>query len=98
MKKRQLPYQTVILVCGGDKCSDRKATKLFKRIEGEIERRKLDESVRAVRTECMGKCDDGPNVVISPGAVWICGAKPKDAKKILDELLDSGVAPDASEI
>jgi NADP-reducing hydrogenase subunit HndC len=98
MKKRQLPYQTVILVCGGDKCSDRKSKKLFKNIEEEIERRKLDDSIRAVRTECMGKCDDGPNVVISPGALWICGAKSKDAKKILDELLDSGVASDPTEI
>ena len=33
MKKRQLPYQTVILVCSGGKCSDRKSNKLFKRIE-----------------------------------------------------------------
>ena len=98
MKKRQLPYQTVILVCGGDTCSDRKSKKLFKRIEDEIERRMLNESVRAIRTECMGKCDDGPNVVISPGAMWVCKAKPKDAKKILDELLDSGVASDPSEL
>jgi NADP-reducing hydrogenase subunit HndC len=98
MKKRQLPYQTVILVCGGDSCSARKSKKLFKRLEEEIDRRKIEESVRCVRTDCMGKCDDGPNVVISPGAVWVCGAKPKDAKKILDELLDSGVAPDPSEI
>jgi len=98
MKKRQLPYQTVILVCGGDKCSDRNSKKLFKRIEDEIKSRKLTDSVRCVRTECMGKCDDGPNVVISPGAVWICKAKAKDAKKILDELLDSGVASDPSEL
>lgn len=98
MKKRQLPYQTVILVCGGDKCSDRKSKKLFSRLEDEIDKRKLGDSIHVVRTECMGKCDDGPNVVISPGATWVCGAKPKDAKKILDELLDSGVASDPSEI
>ncbi len=98
MKKRELPYQTVILVCGGDTCSDHKSKKLHKRLEGEIDHRKLEDSLRCVRTDCIGKCDDGPNVMISPGAIWLCGAKPKDAKAILDDLLDSGVAPDRTEI
>ncbi|MCC6490580.1 MAG: (2Fe-2S) ferredoxin domain-containing protein [Candidatus Hydrogenedentes bacterium] len=98
MGKRKTAQECVVFVCAGDSCSDRKSRKLYKRLVEGIEKRKLSGSVRCVRTDCMGRCEDGPNVIVCPGAIAVCGAKPKSADELLDGLLKSGVAPDSSEL
>ena len=98
MGKRKTALECVIFVCAGDSCTERKSKKIYKRLVECIEERKLSGSVRCVRTECMGRCEDGPNIIACPGAIAVCGAKPKSAGELLDSLLKSGVAPDPSEL
>ncbi|MBX7255908.1 MAG: DUF1572 family protein [Candidatus Hydrogenedentes bacterium] len=87
MKSKQNPYRHLILVCTGDSCADKKAKKLRDEIRELLEERGLDDEVRCSRTDCLGKCGDGPNVVVSPGDRWFKGVKPKDAKELLDAVL-----------
>lgn len=98
MDKRNKTRECVVFVCAGDSCSGRKSKKLYRCLVEGIEKRKLSGSVLCVRTECMGRCEDGPLAITCPGATAFCGVKPKSADELLDGLLKSGVAPDASEL
>ena len=98
MGKHDATRECVIFVCAGDSCRERKSKKLFKRLIECIEERKLTDTVRCVGTECMGQCENGPNVIACSGGIAVRGVKPKNADTLLDNLLKSGVAPDSSEL
>jgi (2Fe-2S) ferredoxin len=87
VKQKRNPYRHIIFVCTDDNCAEAKSKKLRDELRELIKDRALDEDIRCARTGCLGKCCDGPNVVVTPGDRWFTGVKPKDAEDLLDAVL-----------
>lgn len=49
-----------------------------------------ENTVRINRAGCLGRCDDGPVVVVYPEAVWYTFLDASDVDEIIDEHLVNG--------
>lgn len=49
-----------------------------------------ENAVRINRAGCLGRCDDGPVVVVYPEAVWYTFLDASDVDEIIDEHLING--------
>ena len=79
-----------ISVCNGDKCKNKGAKKVRARLKDLVKERGLEDSVELKKTDCCGKCGDGPVVKIRPGKGYETKVKAKDTEKILEEALKKG--------
>jgi NADH:ubiquinone oxidoreductase subunit E len=84
-KKTGAPTQ-IIGVCAGRACTDRKSKKLRKRLKGLIKDENLEGCLKVKKTECLGKCGDGPVVEVRPGHREYTRVKPKKAGKLLAKI------------
>ena len=83
-------YQSHVLVCGGDGCTKAGSDRLICVLKEEIEKNGLKDDVAVVQTGCQGLCEQGPIVVIYPGAVCYSMVKPEDVPEIVSEHLKKG--------
>lgn len=83
-------YQSHVLVCGGDGCTKAGSDRLIYVLKEEIEKNGLKDDVAVVQTGCQGLCEQGPIVVIYPGAVCYSMVKPEDVPEIVSEHLKKG--------
>jgi (2Fe-2S) ferredoxin len=88
MKMRSMDWEKALFVCLGEGCRDKKARKLASRLEKLIKKQKLGKRVRLTSTPCVGHCDAGPVVLVSPDHVCVTKVKPADAGKLLNRLLN----------
>jgi sirohydrochlorin ferrochelatase/(2Fe-2S) ferredoxin len=81
------PLTKHVLVCGNADCADRGSLALLDSLRRAVETagRKLD--IRVTRTSCMGRCGEGPTVVVYPDGIWYRGVRAADAQEITDEHL-----------
>ena len=78
--------RTVITVCTGDKCKDRKAGKVRKRLNTLVEERGLSDTVKVKKCACLGKCKQGPVLTVKPGKKTFEQVKPNHADAVLGQL------------
>ncbi|HEY2515325.1 MAG TPA: ferredoxin, partial [Polyangiaceae bacterium] len=52
-----------------------------------IKRAGRQREIRVTRTSCMGRCGEGPAVVVYPDGVWYRGVHGDDAQALVDEHL-----------
>ena len=83
-------YQSHVLVCGGEGCTKAGSDRLISVLKEEIEKNGLKDDVAVVQTGCQGLCEQGPIVVIYPGAVCYSMVKPEDVPEIVSEHLKKG--------
>ncbi len=50
--------------------------------------------VRISRSGCLGRCDDGPVLVIYPDAVWYSCVDEADIDEIIDKHIVNGIIVD----
>lgn len=81
-------------------CGPRGGFAIAEAIESELKRRGLP--VRFATIKCLGLCEDGPNVRLTPSNSWFHGVHPADVPEIIAtverQLQAAGVearAPDA---
>jgi sirohydrochlorin cobaltochelatase len=72
-----------VLVCGNGDCVQRGAVALLDGLRRAVRRAGLQRDVRVTRTSCMGRCGEGPAVVIYPDGVWYRQVQVDDVEDIV---------------
>jgi NADH:ubiquinone oxidoreductase subunit F (NADH-binding)/(2Fe-2S) ferredoxin/Pyruvate/2-oxoacid:ferredoxin oxidoreductase delta subunit len=81
--------QREVLVCAGGGCVSSRSTATADVLEREISAAGLEQRVRVVRVGCMGLCEAGPLVLVSPDGVYYRNVDDKRAQRIVAEHLAS---------
>jgi len=95
-RKTTTPYLCHIFICthdrGGNRksCGDQEGVELRAVLKTEVASRGWKKWVRVSQSGCLGRCEEGPNVMIYPQGIWFHHASLDDIPMILqtiDELL-----------
>jgi sirohydrochlorin cobaltochelatase len=78
------PVKKHILVCGNGDCVQRGAVRLLDGLRRAVRRAGLQRDVRVTKTSCMGRCGEGPAVVIYPDGVWYRQVQVEDVEDIVE--------------
>lgn len=76
-----------VLVCGNADCADRGSVALIGNLRREIKQAGAAKQVRITRTSCMGRCGEGPTVVVYPDGIWYREVQADDAAELVSEHL-----------
>lgn len=76
-----------VLVCGNVDCAERGSLGLIDELRRLIKQAGIAADVRVTRTGCMGRCGEGPTLVIYPDGVWYRGVEQDDAAALVTEHL-----------
>ena len=82
--------QKHLLVCMGSACLSAKAKGISDTLKEELKKRDIDSDFRVIETGCIGSCELGPKIIVSPEEVMYHGLKPDDVKEIVDKHLING--------
>jgi len=96
MKSDEVPFRKTVFVCthartdGRTSCGDpgRGGLELCEALKQGVKRSGLKDTVRVARSGCLDLCEQGPNVFLYPGEVWLSDLKPEDADAILKKLAE----------
>lgn len=93
MDEKKLPFQRMIFVCTNDRGKDERVScartggvEIQEKLKAMIKKRGLKGRVRVSKSGCMDRCEQGPNVMVFPGDVWLCGVKERDLDDIVDRI------------
>ena len=81
------PLKKHVLVCANADCADRGSLPLIDALRRAIKRAGRQREIRVTRTSCMGRCGEGPAVVVYPDGVWYRGVQGDDAQALVDDHL-----------
>lgn len=70
--KRVGQYDWIVTICSGAGCISSKCGEVSKAFEEQLENNGLIDRVLIKQTGCMGICDAGPMMMVSPGNVLYC--------------------------
>ena len=76
-----------VLVCGNVDCAEKGSLALIEDLRRLIKQSAIADDVRVTRTGCMGRCGEGPTVVVYPDGIWYRGVAPADAAALVDDHL-----------
>jgi sirohydrochlorin cobaltochelatase len=76
-----------VLVCGNVDCAEGGSIALIEELRRLIKQAAIADDVRVTRTGCMGRCGEGPTVVVYPDGIWYRGVAPEDAASLVSEHL-----------
>ena len=83
-------YRSQVLVCGGTGGTSSHSVEVIEALQQEIDAAGLTDEVKVVKTDCLGLCAIGPNMIIYPEGSFYAGVKASDAKEIVQEHLQKG--------
>lgn len=95
MESRPQPYECLILVCTNLKedgracCAARGSEEIRVALAGAVDACGLKGRVRVSRTGCLGRCSEGPNVMVFPEGAWYAGVSHGG----LSEIIGRHVSP-----
>ena len=81
------PLKKHVLVCGNVDCAERGSLALIDELRRLIKQAGIAVDVRVTRTGCMGRCGEGPTMVVYPDGVWYRGVGATDAPSLVDDHL-----------
>lgn len=81
------PLRKHVLVCGNVDCAERGSLALIDELRRLIKQAGIALDVRVTRTGCMGRCGEGPTLVVYPDGVWYRGVCETDAASLVDDHL-----------
>ncbi len=94
MLKQPVPYRKIIFVCINKKedpskpcCGAKKSEEIVAKLKQIVRERNLKEYIRVSKLGCMGKCEQGPNILVYPEGIWYSNIKEEDLQFLFDELL-----------
>jgi (2Fe-2S) ferredoxin/SAM-dependent methyltransferase len=83
------PFRYHVFVCGQQKpegvpcCSARGAEQVLETLRREVNARGLGDEVQVTVCGSLGLCENGPNMVVYPDALWYSGVTPADVPEIV---------------
>ncbi len=92
------PLRREVLVCHGGACISCRAVPVADLMEAAIDQAGLADQARVVRVGCMGLCDAGPLVLVSPDGVYYPRVNEDLAGRIVKEHLSSGAVIEEEEL
>lgn len=94
MLKQPVPYKRIIFVCTNKKedtskpcCGSKKSEEIATKLKQMVRDRNLKDQIRVSKSGCMGKCEQGPNIMVYPEGIWYSNVKEEDLQFLFDELL-----------
>lgn len=85
------PIRKHVLVCGNIDCADRGSIALIetlRRLLKDVGRgQEQGQGIKVTKTSCMGRCGEGPTVVVYPDGIWYRGVAQADAGELVREHL-----------
>ena len=78
-----------VYICHGPSCSPH-ARALMRHLEGELWSRGLEGQVEIGSGGCLGRCTEGPNLVIYPGPIYCTGLTRETLRAIVERHLTHG--------
>jgi sirohydrochlorin cobaltochelatase len=79
------PMQKHVLVCGNVDCADKGSLPLIENLRREIKARDCQKKYAVTKTSCMGRCGEGPNVIVYPDGIFYRDVTPNDAEELVEE-------------
>jgi sirohydrochlorin ferrochelatase/(2Fe-2S) ferredoxin len=76
-----------VLVCGNVDCADRGSNALVESLRRHLKDAGKQKQIRVTRTSCMGRCGEGPTLVVYPDGIWYRGVTAGDAQELVQEHL-----------
>lgn len=81
------PPRRHVLVCVNRDCADRGAIQVLTTLRARLRARARDREIRTTRVMCLGRCGEGPAVVVYPDGVWYRRVEPADVPDLCDTHL-----------
>jgi sirohydrochlorin cobaltochelatase len=81
------PIAKHVLVCANADCADRGSLAVLDEIRRRVKHAGRGRDIRVTRTSCMGRCGEGPTVVVYPDGIWYRNVKSSDAGELVKEHL-----------
>ena len=88
-----MKYKKHVFVCENIRTTSNKKScgevgqKIRMELKREVERRQLKDTIRINKSGCLGKCGQGPCVVVYPQGNWYFNAKFNECEKIFEQLV-----------
>jgi (2Fe-2S) ferredoxin len=79
-----------VLVCVNRDCADRGAIRVLAAVRTELRDAGADRRIVTTRVMCLGRCGEGPAVVVYPEGVWYRRVDPSDAPSLVHDHLLGG--------
>jgi NADP-reducing hydrogenase subunit HndC len=83
-------YRAHVLVCGGTGCTSSGSGDIIATFNRELEKHKIQNEIKVVRTGCFGLCEVGPIVIVYPEGAFYSRVKVEDVPEIVLEHLVKG--------
>ncbi|MDQ0288080.1 NADH-quinone oxidoreductase subunit NuoF [Oligosphaera ethanolica] len=83
-------YRTQILLCAGGACISSGCESVRDALLREIKANGLESEIEVITTGCMGMCEIGPMMVVSPEGIFYQKVKPEDMADVVREHLVKG--------
>ncbi len=93
MKSQKIPYERNIFVCTNDRkeekpsCGDHQGLAVFKELRRIAKERGLHPRFRVAQAKCLGKCNQGVNIMVYPDEVWYCNIQLDDVEAFAQKYL-----------
>ena len=71
-------------------CADKGSEKIRDLLKAELQKRGLNDVVRANNSGCLDACEFGPSMVIYPDGVWYGGVTVNDVPEIIERHILQG--------
>lgn len=81
------PLKKHVLVCTNADCADRGSVPLLGALRRLVKEAGRDLDIRVTRTQCMGRCGEGPTVAVYPDGIWYRGVTEADAAELVEQHL-----------
>jgi sirohydrochlorin cobaltochelatase len=76
-----------VLVCGNADCASRGSISLIGTLRRLVKHVGQEQGIRITKTGCMGRCGEGPTLVVYPDGIWYRAVTVADAPQLVEEHL-----------
>lgn len=76
-----------VSICTGPGCLARKANDVVEAFKNGLKNKGIDHNVQILLTGCLGLCEGGVVIIITPPGIFYQLVKPKDAETIIEETI-----------
>ena len=95
MNTNPVPYEKQIFVCTNNRegkepsCGDHNGEEVFKQLRQIAKDKGLHPRIRVAQAKCLGKCNQGVNIMVYPDNVWHNGVQTSDVAQLAEKYLKS---------
>ncbi len=92
-KPHEFPHKNLkkhVLVCGNIDCAKKGSTEIITKLRRMIRKEDKQQEFRITKTSCMGRCGEGPSIVVYPDGVWYREIKIEETEQLYNQHMKNG--------